>query len=138
VSKAFFKKSGMMDNPRSLRNILETVSSDMKNVGHAKLVVTNAQQFTGKAGLSLSSIRTPEEQAIVREILADFDTVIVDEAHHYPTATWKNFVQVFKGKKVIFLTATPFHGTTGNEVSLLNDKSLKKVYEIPISKLESK
>ncbi len=96
---------------------------------------SNAQQFAGKAGLSLSSIRTPEEQAIVREILADFDTVIVDEAHHYPAATWKNFVQVFKGKKVIFLTATPFHGTT---VSMLMDKSLKKVYEIPISKLESK
>ncbi len=96
-----------MENTRSIKNMLETVTllcnvNDIKNIGHAKLVVTNAQKFGGKAGLSLSSIRTPEEQASVREILADFDTVIVDEAHHYPAATWKNFVKFSKAKRLSF------------------------------------
>ena len=38
-----------------------------------------------------------------------FDTVIVDEAHHYPAETWKKIIDHFKQRKKVFLTATPSH-----------------------------
>lgn len=37
-----------------------------------------------------------------------FSTVIVDEAHHVPAATWKALVDYFAGAAHVFLTATPF------------------------------
>ena len=38
-----------------------------------------------------------------------FKIVIVDEAHHFPTPTWKRIIDKFRGHAlVVFLTATPF------------------------------
>ena len=34
--------------------------------------------------------------------------LFIDEAHHGPARTWKNFTQKFSGKKVLQFTATPF------------------------------
>jgi superfamily II DNA or RNA helicase len=110
----------------------------MELIGRYNLVIVNAQKFGGKSGSSLSSVKTIEDRQKVREQLQDFDTIIIDEAHHYPAKTWENIVNVFQGKMVVFLTATPFRGSLGNETSMKLLNSMEMVYEISSSELEGK
>jgi len=46
-----------------------------------------------------------------------FDLLIVDEAHHFPSSFWKNIVDFATESdcKVLFLTATPYR-SDGKEV----------------------
>ena len=37
-----------------------------------------------------------------------FDLVIVDEAHHLPSATWNGVIELLSFRNALFLTATPF------------------------------
>jgi superfamily II DNA or RNA helicase len=37
-----------------------------------------------------------------------FDLIIFDEAHHAPADTWAAYLELYKGAKFLFLTATPF------------------------------
>lgn len=62
------------------------------------LVITNAHKFGTNSGFNLEDL--PHTM---------FDTVIVDEAHHYPAATWKRLVDHFPNSRRVFLTATPYH-----------------------------
>lgn len=142
LATSFFMKSGMYTEPRQLSPILETVhlaltQSDIHNIRVSNLVIVNAQKFGGRSATSLSnnSGRTQEQRDQVAGQLSRFDTIIVDEAHYYPAKTWKNILDFFEGKKVIFLTATPFRGNIP-----LKDLSpnIETVYEIENDKLEGK
>jgi len=42
------------------------------------------------------------------EFAANIDTLLVDEAHHVPAASWTTFRAAFRGKKILQFTATPF------------------------------
>ncbi|XP_028393456.1 putative ATP-dependent helicase IRC3 isoform X2 [Dendronephthya gigantea] len=71
--------------------------SDQQNLRNKELIITNAQKFVGEDWMN------------------DFDSnlfrlLIVDEAHHYPAATWKRIVDKFRSTEcpVVFFTATPF------------------------------
>ena len=74
--------------------------SDLKTALDYKyeLVVANAHKFGDGSGKGLDISVFPPDH---------FSLVIVDEAHHYPAATWKNIVDHFKKTKILFLTATP-------------------------------
>lgn len=62
------------------------------------LVIANAHKFRTSAGFDIGAF---SEQL--------FDTVIVDEAHHYPAETRKKIIVHFKNSKKVILTATPSH-----------------------------
>lgn len=62
------------------------------------LVIANAHKFGTSAGFDIGAF---SDQL--------FDTVIVDEAHHYPAETWRRIIDHFKDVKKVFLTATPSH-----------------------------
>lgn len=62
----------------------------------------------------------------------------MDEAHHFPAATWKRIVDHFQGAKVgiLFLTATPYKQGR-NILTTLNSSGVmikKPCYEYPIDK----
>jgi superfamily II DNA or RNA helicase len=48
--------------------------------------------------------------------IAAFDTLIIDEAHHFPSSFWKVIVDLARkhAAKVIFLTATPYRADKKN------------------------
>ena len=64
-----------------------------------ELIIANAQKFRTRSNVDLAEI--PADRVSL---------VIVDEAHHYPATTWKKIVEHFKMCRIIFLTATSFHG----------------------------
>ncbi|XP_035715543.1 uncharacterized protein LOC118438857 isoform X1 [Folsomia candida] len=139
----FLRKSGMFLEDQGLTEFLEPVEvCDLQSVtfnqdkgfhslGNCKLVISNAQVFAGKSRNSLTSLKSKDK---TKQLLEEFDTVIVDEAHHCTAATWKNVIDCFDGKKIVFLTATPFQD---NEplVEILQG-TLDKVFEIKREELE--
>jgi len=89
--------------------IVATVTEAKDMTPHLRLrefVIMNAQRFRS------TTSKHPQWQQIFSP--ADhFDTVIVDEAHHFPAQTWKDIVDYFgkQGRaRVIILTATPYRG----------------------------
>ena len=88
-----------------------------------KLLVTNSRQLLDKLAVQLADLvitnahkvsdnDNPRAKVKLEDIsaLANwFDLIIVDEAHHYPARTWKQFVDHFPNTNKIFLTATPEH-----------------------------
>jgi len=64
------------------------------------LIIANAHKFN-------SLRREEEEEVFIYDLRRDIDLVIVDEAHHYPAATWRHIVDHFNNANKIFLTATP-------------------------------
>ncbi len=125
----FFLNSKICTNPKWLGSYLEKVtvignSAQAMEQDFGNLVIVNAQKFGGKSKATLS-MKYRDEVTIknVETFFAQFDTLIVDEAHHYPSATWKQIVDEFKknpnglNKKIIFLTATPCKiDSKGNKV----------------------
>ena len=62
-------------------------------------VITNVQQLA----------TNPEKW--LRQFSRDFfDMIIVDEAHHSPTDSWRKIHEHFRDARVINMTATPFRG----------------------------
>ena len=58
----------------------------------------------------------------LKEFGDEYDTVIVDEAHHFrnqDTAAYEALAQICRGKRVILLTATPFNNAPDDIFSLL-------------------
>ena len=77
----------------------------------APLVVVNAQKFGATSKVDLDKV--PNR----------FCLVIVDEAHHYPAETWLQIVRHFRGSKILFLTATPYHrNKRGDNEYILGNK----------------
>lgn len=59
-----------------------------------------------------------------------FKLVIVDEAHHHPSQTWRRIIQKFKNHAmVVFFTATPFRGD-GKPVLPIEEG--ETVYRLPL------
>jgi superfamily II DNA or RNA helicase len=80
---------------------LETAKSvkrarDMDHIDPCQLVIANAHKFGTTSNIDIASLPN------------DFDTIIVDEAHHYPAETWKRIVDKFPESRRIFFTATPY------------------------------
>lgn len=136
-TQPFFVKSGMFKRAeckklleplflaRSTRDVVDYMEE-------GNLVIVNAQKFAGKAASSVSS--KSSQRQIILDKLEQFDTIIVDEAHHYPAKTWEVIVNSFMGKNIVFLTATPYRGSDDKAFKLLG--GLEVVYEIPRNRLE--
>ena len=81
------------------------------------VIIANAQKF----------LQGNWEEALSDDI---FKLVIVDEAHHHPSNTWRRIIQKFKGYAVVvFFTATPFRGD-GRPV--LEERDGEFVYHLPL------
>lgn len=149
-SKCFFETSGLCEDYKLLKNFLERVqiiscAEDITRTHElGNLVIVNAQKFGGK---SRTSLVYKNEDIIddVENFFASFDTLIVDEAHHYPAATWKKIVDEFNKpsnlpKKIIFLTATPYRSNKqGEKVFVLGpgEKALERIaFEISPQRIE--
>uniref|UniRef100_A0A914YG57 Helicase ATP-binding domain-containing protein n=1 Tax=Panagrolaimus superbus TaxID=310955 RepID=A0A914YG57_9BILA len=85
--------------------MIKTAKYDVPQMANSELIIVNAQKFSRTAKPEI--ILNGEHGHISANIFNDFDTIIVDEAHRYPAKTWKDIVEIFKDKKIIFLTATP-------------------------------
>lgn len=84
--------------PTNFKCVLKT--REVREALRCELVVANAHKFGERT-----------KAVNLEEINPDlFSLVIVDEAHHYPAKTWKRIVDHFESTRIIFLTATPFHG----------------------------
>lgn len=86
----------LVDKPLVKNRTMEDV---VQNLRKYRLVIANAHKFGEPAGF-VDLGKFPKDL---------FDTIIVDEAHHYPAKTWKRIIDHFKTSKKVFLTATPFH-----------------------------
>jgi len=124
---SFYIKMGIVD-----RDILNEFlphtntirsSHQIPDMSRADLVIVNAQKFTRTNRPEI--ILNGNHGSIPTNIFDNFDTIIVDEAHHYPARTWSDIVQIFNNKKIIFLTATPNPGI-----------NLDIIYQIPRAELE--
>lgn len=81
----------------STKMIADLLGEDKKFHQTQTLLVVNAQKFGGAA----RNVR-------LKDIQPDFfDFIIVDEAHHYPAATWTGIIAHFNAPSVLFITATP-------------------------------
>ncbi|CAF1279142.1 unnamed protein product [Adineta steineri] len=87
------------------------------------LIIANAHKFGSHSNVNIEQI--PNDL---------FDTVIVDEAHHYPAETWKRIIDHFQAaSRRIFLTATPYRksGPIFDDVATINEQRQKYVaYEV--------
>lgn len=72
------------------------------------LVLANVDKFHTKQGSSIWQKHLPQE--------GFFDLVMVDEAHHLPSAKWRTVVEYFKTARIIFFTATPYRARGGSIV----------------------
>ena len=81
------------------------------------VIIANAQKF----------LKDEWEKVLPDDI---FKLVIVDEAHHHPSKTWRRIVQKFRNHAmVVFFTATPFRG---DGKTVLPSEEGKIVYHLPL------
>jgi len=145
---SFFEEVKICESREARRNfmekgvIIETTGEIVTN-SHLNLVIVNAQKFSGTSKIALTTLEYRGAKVVekVHEFFAQFDTLIVDEAHHYPAATWKNIEQAFRKsagekKQTIFLTATPKRIFNREEIDILENQQV--AYEIKRDKLEGK
>lgn len=138
-NECFLKKAGLCPPDEEkredfLEKLLETVkvinASAQVKPRSGNLVIVNAQKFSGASN---SKLVYNNEEIIpdVKKFFAKFDTLIVDEAHHYPAETWKNIVNAFREngekstKKIIFLTATPYRNVKGKSRTYILGPDMK-------------
>lgn len=126
ATESFYFKRKMI-NESQLNAFLEVgkkidKTEAIQNMKKYNLIIVNAQKFgkNSSASLSLNQHDTPDDTVDeevgtqllkTKENFASFTTLIVDEAHHYPAETWDLICKEFRGKQIIFLTATPFRGS---------------------------
>ena len=115
IKRGLFRNEDKNDFVPSTRLIRET--TDLHEVQSTALVIANAHKFGNTSNVNIEDI--PQSR---------FDLVIVDEAHHYPAKTWKNIVTHFKGRKVVFLTATPYN--SGEYILQANNKKKRPCYQL--------
>ncbi|CAL8128964.1 unnamed protein product [Orchesella dallaii] len=136
------------EDEEDLENILETgiILKDPSEITSRlpNLVIVNAQKFGGKSKLSLQ-YNKKEVVGDVEAFFRQFDTLIVDEAHHYPAKTWVTIVDEFqkpaKGmqKRIIFITATPYRSIAGGKhIPILKNQHHRIAYEITAKDVEGK
>lgn len=119
VTESFLFQRKLIDDVEMLKDFLEKgkvikESDNISNMDTWNLVIVNAQKFGTNSKASLKEV--DGEIGQVRKTFDKFSTLIVDEAHHYPASTWDLIIKEFKGKKIIFLTATPFRGNDRTEL----------------------
>ncbi|XP_021957724.1 uncharacterized protein LOC110853719 [Folsomia candida] len=110
--------NGFLERGLVIRNATAPVNMKWSN-----LVIVNAQKFSTRSSCRLAMPTALQEdcdeeirdmKAVIKKIqenFMSFTTLIVDEAHHYPASTWDLIVKEFKGKQIVFLTATPYRGS---------------------------
>jgi len=82
-----------------------------------EIIIANAQKF----------LQGNWENNLPNDI---FKLVIVDEAHHHASQTWRRIIQKFKNHAmVVFFTATPFRG---DEKPVLPTGEGETVYRLPL------
>lgn len=135
--KCFFEQINLVSKDDNERNrkleyylekvkVIENTREDIKD--HlGRLVIVNAHKFGTRSRISL----VYKNQEIVEDVenfFRNFDTLIVDEAHHYPAKTWDLICQAFNKssnpgdhKQIIFLTATPYKIINGEERFILGE-----------------
>ncbi len=84
--------------PTNSKVVLST--QELTDALDCDLVIANAHKFGATASVDLEAIDSER-----------FSLVIVDEAHHYPAATWVRIVRHFSNSvtRILFLTATPYN-----------------------------
>ncbi|CAL8128925.1 unnamed protein product [Orchesella dallaii] len=147
--ESFFQVTGFSKagGKAGLDNILETgiVLKHPHEIGNRlpNLVIVNAQKFGGRSRLSL---QYNDEKMVddVEEFFGQFDTLIVDEAHHYPAKTWVTIVEQFQKpaeglqKQIIFITATPYRSVGGKHKPILKNQHQRITYQIRSRDVEGK
>ncbi len=81
-------------NSPSLLRVFPPSKFDPALAGFFDITVLNVQKLL------------PKKLAEMDEAL--FDLIIVDEAHHYPSASWRNVIEHFRHARVVFVTATAY------------------------------
>lgn len=130
ATESFFFEKGMVIESE-LNDFLEMgkkieKTESISNMEKYNLVIVNAQKFGGNSTASLKprdeddtdteAVAACIQLSKIKENFASFTTLIVDEAHHYPAETWDLIYEEFRGKQIIFLTATPFRGSDRKEL----------------------
>ncbi|RYY82027.1 hypothetical protein EON63_14180 [archaeon] len=92
-----FAENGYLVDKSLLRGG-KTMDHFVRTMKLHNLVIANAHKFGENTGFDIA--------ALPRTL---FDTVIVDEAHHYPARTWTQIIDYFNLSKKVFVTATPTH-----------------------------
>ncbi|KAJ6637312.1 51.5 kDa protein [Pseudolycoriella hygida] len=126
ATESFYFKRGMIQESH-LNAFLEAGkkidhTEAIKNMQKYNLVIVNAQKFSKNSSASLVEPDDTVDEMVgiqllrTRENFASFTTLIVDEAHHYPAETWDLIYREFRGKQIVFLTATPFRGCDRKEL----------------------
>lgn len=124
--ESFYFERGMLPES-ALNGFLEMGKKIEKtesifNMEKYNLVIVNAQKFGRNSSASLNEPEDSDDEEVGTQLLrtkenfASFTTLIVDEAHHYPAETWDLIYREFRGKQIIFLTATPFRGSDCKEL----------------------
>lgn len=85
------------DPPRIRVNAVQGVSTDWAALDDADVVVAIPQSISPASSTGVS-VPPPDM----------FDLVIVDEAHHLPSATWRGVLEHLNFRAALYLTATPF------------------------------
>jgi excisionase family DNA binding protein len=97
--KCFWRKAGVLTYDQIAAGPL-TCTLDSANISVAAkshIVITNIQQLATDVDKWLT--RFPDDF---------FDMIVIDEAHHSATESWKKVIEHFPNAKVIHVTATPF------------------------------
>lgn len=102
LQKCFFSKVGLINDTRDLKvvcpstNIIDSTKSTNDTQLTNDITITNAHKFT-TGGVWKDTL--PKDS---------YQLVIVDEAHHLPSETWRSITDHFGYEKTIFFTATPY------------------------------
>lgn len=106
VKDSFYCKSGLVNDNDvckfiSLPYVIMS-SKQITNMPIADLVIINAEKFVNKYDIILNE----NQEAISSNMFDYFDTIIVDDAHHYPAQTLSDIIEFFARdeRKIIFLT----------------------------------
>ncbi len=129
-----FALDAVMDNRRALilvhrEELLSQTIEKYSMIGGDK----NDTGVIKQGRLEFNKLTVGMIQTVYKQLnkinLKEFDTVIVDEAHHSMASTWRTVIEHFKraDKKILGVTATPFR---------TDKQELKEIYDELVFKID--
>lgn len=90
------------------RNLRKQASGELHNFGISHGIIAAGMPLS-KAPVQVGTIQSVSNRM---NLIGKFDLIIVDEAHHAVSVTWKQVLRSFlsTGAKVLGVTATPYRG----------------------------
>lgn len=105
-------------------SIIKHLGAKALIVAHTREIINQCKNTLNKMGVKGCRVQTIQWTAQYQKDFSDYDMLVIDECHRAGSSSYLGLIEMFKGKKVLGVTATPFRN---------DGTSVRKIFEKEIN-----